>query len=407
MRILLINKYWRAAGGVEVHAFDVKRWLEARGHTVEPFAMLESDTAEATYSEIFPREVDFRGDTFLKSVKGLARATISKDSRSALRKVLDDFKPEAAYVLHVYHQLGTVLLNDLRAAGIPTVLSLHDYKVACANYRLYSERTGTICTKCLDSNSAPFYAPISEGCWGGSRVAGAALVAESIMTRARRSYNRPQVVTVLNDLQNSALKVAGVDDAKVVRIPHPVTLHAERENYGGNHFLYLGRLVPEKGVDVLIRAAAAAKVSLRVVGDGRQRIELEELARDVGADVQFLGSASREEVRRELADARALVVPSTWHEVSPLVVYEAIASDVPVVATRVGGMVDQLDDNRGFLVEAGSVEALAGSLREVVRDPEIARLRSRNARKHASIYWTQDAWDQNMRDAFAQAGVDV
>ena len=160
-------------------------------------------------------------------------------------------------------------------------------------------------------------------------------------------------------------------------------------------------------MDILIRAATAAEVSLRVVGDGRQRIELEKLASDLGADVQFVGSASRAEVRRELADARALVVPSTWHEVSPLVVYEAIASDVPVVATRVGGMVDQLDDNRGFLVEPGNVEALADSLRHVVSDPETARLRSRNAREHASIYWTQDAWNQNMRDAFARAGVDV
>ena len=405
MRILLVNKYWRHAGGVEVHALEVKEWLEGLGHEVIPFAMKEPDTFESEYGEAFPPEVDFRGEGARGAWQGLSRAVLSFDSRGALRAVVDDAQPDAAYVLHTYHQLGTVLLNELEQLGIPTVLSLHDYKIACPNYRLFSEATGKICTRCLDSTTAMAYAPASERCWNGSAAAGVALSVEALATRIRRSYQKPGVVAVLNDLQRRSAIHAGVDPERIVRVPHPVDLEFVPPGRRDGGFLYVGRLVPEKGVDVLIRAVAHAGVPLTIAGDGRQRADLESLAGELGAGVDFMGSVNRSRVRDLMLSARALVVPSTWHEVSPLVVYEAIGVDLPVIASAVGGMIDQLGDGRGYLVPAGDHLALSDVLRAVSSDPEAAQSRSREAREYARENWSRGAWDSNMKGLFSQVGV--
>lgn len=407
MRILLVNKYWRHAGGVEVHAFEVRDWLVSLGHEVVPYAMDEPDTLDSEYREYFPPEVDFRGEGPAGAWRGISRAVLSRDSRHGLRSVVDEFRPDAAYVLHTYHQLGTALLNELHQLSVPTVLSLHDYKIACPNYRLFSESTGKICTKCLDSSSAMAYSPAVERCWSGSASAGVALSIEAVTTRLRKSYQMPGVVAVLNDLQVKSALHAGVDPHRIVKVPHPVDLHprpvAERE--GG--FLYVGRLVPEKGVDVMIRAAARAGVAVTVAGDGRDRLKLEQLAAELGAAIEFLGAVGRSEVAELMLAARALLVPSTWHEVSPLVVYEAIGVDLPVIASAVGGMVDQLGDGRGYLVPPGDEEALSDVLLAVVENPDEAQERSHAARTFARQNWSRDAWSSNMRGLFRRVGVEL
>ncbi|UKO93381.1 glycosyltransferase [Gordonia amicalis] len=408
MKILLLNKYWRHAGGVEVHAFEVESWLRQRGHTVIPFAMREDETAPNDYLDHFPKSVELRGTSLKQSIEGTDRAVRSADSRRALRELIETEKPDAAYVLHIYHQLGMSLLNELHTAGIPTVLSLHDYKIVCPNYRLFSERTGQICTKCLDQSMGFAYNPVVEKCWSGSATAGAALSLEAVATRLRRSYRLPGAVTILNSLQRRSAIRAGVDPDRLIRVPHPVKLGTVRPAPSSTaRFLYLGRLVPEKGVDILIRAVAAADQKLTIAGDGRSRQDLEELAAELGANVEFAGTIERDRVADLMRSSRALIVPSIWHEVSPLVVFEAIANDVPVIASSVGGMVDQLEDNRGFLVPPGDAEALANTLSAVASDERGAQSRSARARRYAGDEWTEEKWSQNLVRAFELAGASV
>lgn len=391
-----------------MHAFDVASWLESRGHEVVPFAMREDGTVENRYVEYFPPEVDFRGSTVTESRRGIARAVRSADSRAALRALIRAENPDAAYVLHIYHQLGTALLNELHSHNIPTVLSLHDYKIACPNYRFFSEKTGEICTKCLTGRAGYTYNPAIEKCWNGSAAAGLALSVEASVTKIRRSYQQPGAVTILNSLQHRSALHAGVDADRLLRVPHAVNLEAPRTMPGpGARFLYLGRLVPEKGVEVLIRAAARAQVPLTIAGDGRSQYELEVLVKELDADVQFVGAVPRERVRELLRGSRALIVPSVWHEVSPLVVLEAIANDVPVIATAVGGMVDQLENDRGYLVPPNDDFALAETLVTVADDPVAAQDRSTRARAHALQEWSSAQWEQNMEKAFRIAGVQV
>jgi glycosyltransferase involved in cell wall biosynthesis len=139
----------------------------------------------------------------------------------------------------------------------------------------------------------------------------------------------------------------------------------------------VGRLVPEKGIDVFLRAAALVRAVVPharfvVVGDGPQRADLERRAAalGIGSDVTFTGF--RADAWRIIAGLGLLVVPSR-SDGSPLVVSEAMAAGVPVVASRVGGLPDLVEDGgSGLLVRPGEVEELARAIVSVLLEPAAA-----------------------------------
>jgi len=167
------------------------------------------------------------------------------------------------------------------------------------------------------------------------------------------------------------------------------------------YLLFVGRLRIRKGVDVLLEALVARGdlPRLLIAGDGEHRAALERRARDLGlgADrVLFLGRASAAQVRDLLSRALGLVVPSTY-EGMPLVILEAMASGVPVVASRVSGIPEVvLDGDTGWLVPCEDPLALGAALGELVDDPGEAARRGARGRarveasfrpEHAAAAW--------------------
>jgi glycosyltransferase involved in cell wall biosynthesis len=172
--------------------------------------------------------------------------------------------------------------------------------------------------------------------------------------------------------------------------------------------LFVGRLRIRKGVEVLLaaldllRQQDGAAPMLVIAGDGEHRVALEATAARLGLDgtsVRFLGRADAARVRALLAAARALVVPSTY-EGMPLVVLEAMAAGLPVVASRVSGIPEVvLDGETGWLVPPEDPQALAMALHELLADAGEGRRRGAAGRqrvderfrpKSAAERWLQE-----------------
>jgi glycosyltransferase involved in cell wall biosynthesis len=143
--------------------------------------------------------------------------------------------------------------------------------------------------------------------------------------------------------------------------------------------LFVGRLVEKKGVDVLLDALAEVPDATLVVGgDGpdaeRLRTKSEELG--IADRVRFAGRLSRPSIRDELRTAYAVVIPSKVaadgdQDTTPLVMSESMSAAVPVIASRLGGLAEQIDPGvTGLLVEPGSADSLADALRLALADPE-------------------------------------
>lgn len=152
--------------------------------------------------------------------------------------------------------------------------------------------------------------------------------------------------------------------------------------------VFVGRVVPIKRLDVLLRALARAggsgpRLKLALVGDGEERPGLEALAGELGIahDVIFLGY--RRELRPLFA-AADIAVLSSDNEGTPVSLIEAGAAGIPAIATDVGGVGEVVGEETGILVPPGDPAALAGALRKMANDPERRRTYGRAARRRVT-----------------------
>ena len=151
------------------------------------------------------------------------------------------------------------------------------------------------------------------------------------------------------------------------------------------YLLFVGRLRIRKGVEVLLEALREVPGAvLRIAGNGEHRAALERAAEGLGPAVTFLGTRDAAQVRTLLRGAAALVVPSIY-EGMPLVVLEAMAAGVPVVASAVSGIPEVVvDGETGWLVPPEDPAALARALAAVLADPGEARRRGEAGRRRVA-----------------------
>jgi glycosyltransferase involved in cell wall biosynthesis len=179
---------------------------------------------------------------------------------------------------------------------------------------------------------------------------------------------------------------------------------------------FVGRVAPEKGIDVIFRALALLReadrltVSLEVVGTGERGLlrELESLAAELGiADqVHWLGRLDTEGLRQLLPTLHVLVVPSVWEEPAPLVIVEGALAGVPLVASRVGGIPDMVrDGEEALLFPPGDEVALAEALRRSLTETAETAERAKRATDRVQAFRI-DRYEEAM-DEFFQAAIEA
>jgi len=146
-----------------------------------------------------------------------------------------------------------------------------------------------------------------------------------------------------------------------------------KERYG----VYLGGLVPWKGVDILIEACKWINdFKIRILGDGAMRNELENQVQSLGLNnVSFEGHKRKAELNNILRRASFLVIPSRWYENCPYVIMEAQSFGIPVIGTNIGGIKNLVDDGEnGLLFELNSSKDLAKKINYLIESPDVTRI---------------------------------
>jgi glycosyltransferase involved in cell wall biosynthesis len=158
-------------------------------------------------------------------------------------------------------------------------------------------------------------------------------------------------------------------------------------------FVHVGRLIKQKSVELIIEAfahlcRAGIDADLLIIGDGRQRAELEALARSsqIAEKVTFTGMLHGEDLVQRIAACDVFVSASTT-EVQALVFLEAMALGLPCIGVRAGGIREYVHHERnGLVVEPNNSEALASAMQALIRDTELRRMYGRNAKEQARRY---------------------
>lgn len=167
----------------------------------------------------------------------------------------------------------------------------------------------------------------------------------------------------------------------------------------------LGVLEPVKGLDVFVRAAAVLTArgeapTFGMFGTGSLRPELERLAAELGLDgrMRFLGHVPSSEALEQMA---VLVMPSHM-ENCPNALLEAMAASVPIVASRVGGVPELVDDLCAQLVEPGNPLAVAAAIERLLEDPKLARRQARDAHARVEAHFSAQRNAQAVLELYAR-----
>lgn len=283
---------------------------------------------------------------------------------------------------------------------MPVVQTLHNFRLFCAAATLF--RAGKVCEDCL--GRSPWRGAF-HGCWRGSRL-GSLAVARMIDVHRRRDTWSTKVdrYIALSAFARDRFVKAGLPPNKIVVKPNFVAdpglpdPGAEDSRAGA---LFVGRLSPEKGIATLLAAWARLEVPLAIAGDGPLRRAVEAA---VAPTASYRGRLSADEVREAIRTALLLVMPSECYENFPMVVAEAFANGLPVIASRLGAMAEIVEDGQtGLLFTVGDAADLADKVRWAVTHPKEMRAMGCRARQVYEKRYTPDANYQRLLTIYAEA----
>lgn len=373
MRILQINKFFYPRGGADIHFLDVCKMLEKKGHEVIHFSMDHPQNNFSPYSRYFVPNLDLRDVSGIKEkIKVAGRVLYYREAAKRLDQLIKTAKPEVAHLHNIYHQISPSILPVLKKHNLPIVMTAHDYKLICPNYRLFTQ--GAVCERCKKHR---YWEAIAHRCMFNSFGPSALSALEMSIHKLCGVYekNVDCLISPSRFLRDKFREWGVTLPIEVM----PNFLNPEfrsqpsQETSPGDYFLYFGRLVEEKGLSVLLAAAEKMpEVKIHLAGGGSDVGNLENKIKKL-PNVSLTGYKVGDSLMQEIIGSRAVIVPSFWYENYPVSALEALSYGRPVIASAIGGLLEIVRDGaNGFLFSAGNAVALAEKMRILWHDKALA-----------------------------------
>ncbi len=373
MVILFIHNYYQQPGGEDAGVRQERDLLAAAGHKVVEYARDSS-------------EIELNG--FGSRIRLGAAALWSKTTYRDLRSLLAKDRPEVAYIHNIVPLISPSAYDACAEASVPVVQTLHNYRLLCPAGNFL--RQGRVCEECVKHT---LFRSVWHGCYKDSRRASATVALMLATQRALGTWKeKVDCYIARTNFAREKFIQGGLPADRIVVKPCFVHPDPGLRLGSGDTVLFVGRLSAEKGLRTLIAAWENLKgrVPLRIAGDGPLRAEMEaQIKQRAIAGVAVLGRLSNAETLAEMKRARFLVFPSEWYEGLPLTIAEAFACGVPVVASRIGSMIDLVEDSRtGVHFTPGDPEDLAAKIEWAWTHPEATQRMGLNARAEYEANYT-------------------
>lgn len=411
MNILLCSNRYFLSGGPERYLFGVEARLREAGHEVMPFAMRYARNRPSPYASYFaPHPVDERyvyfGDLELSAVQKmrlLGASLYNREVYRAARRAMRELKINLVYALQVTNFLSPGVFLAARDEGIPVVYRQSDFHLVCPSYHMF--RDGRACEECL----AGLRHAIRHRCLKNSYLVTAARVAGMKLEKLLGVDNSISKYVTPTRFMKDILLRAGFAESKLAHVPTAVEIprDAEADPAPGNYVLYAGNLAPHKGVKTLLHAMAGLPgVKLKVAGrlGPDERAEYFSLQKQLQlSHVEFLDFCEADALGQLYQNCRAFVFPSLWYENMPNAVLEAMACGRPVITSNLGSLPELVQDGEnGLLVPPGDAHALAGAIRKVTEDRELAARMGLNSLERVKRHHTWEHHMETLMDLFQQ-----
>ena len=353
MRMLqLYNQYRSLRSGEERVVFDVMELMDKKG--VEAKLLMKSS-----------RGIE---DRLSLKIRAFFSGIYNLSAYHEMTELLREFRPDIVHVNNLYPLFSPSVLVACRRQSTPIVMTIQNYALTCPTAHHLSK--GVICEQCLGGRE---YYCFLKNCRENIFESLAYSIRSTVARKMRFFKDNVTVYIVPTKFTKRRLIESGFQAERIILLRNMVTARDRPiDSSKGSYVAFGGRMSPEKGVDILLSAAKRLpEIPIQLAGEGPILTRLRKAA---PTTANFLGLLENEAMDAFYRGARFLVVPSQWFEMCPLVISQAFAHGLPVIASRLGGLADLVDDGAtGFLFEPGNSEDLAKKIHLLWNKPNLCR----------------------------------
>jgi glycosyltransferase involved in cell wall biosynthesis len=412
VRILLVTHFFppHHNAGTENYTLGLARSLQSRGNDVQVLCAEDWASGDSYWNGV--TEDEYHGVPVKRIHLNWAKAEdpnrvlyYSEHAKKWMSQLLDKESFDLVHVISAY-SLGVGIMEAVTSAQIPLVLTLMDFWFLCPSVQLL-QSTGDLCDGLTTARQCQSCLMGDTGISRKLIRLGISLETQShwwdplshlhILAKQRGFRGRLLNMSERKQMLKTAIELPDVvfSHSRVVREMfsrhtsrnimvlqngHELSWSKSRERKKPGDRLrigYVGQIIPIKGVHVLIEAYKKAdlgdKAKLDIWGGlGKDVGYVDRLKAliDSGPSILLRGRFEHDDLANVFADMDVLVVPSIWYENAPLVIQEAFAARVPVIATNLGGMAEMISNEvNGLLFEWGSVNDLARQFQRLIDEP--------------------------------------
>jgi glycosyltransferase involved in cell wall biosynthesis len=371
MRVLLVHNFYQIPGGEDSIVREELSLLAQHGVDVELFSVSNTN---------------IKGP--LGAITAAFQVVYNPFARRALSKKLAEFQPDVVHIHNFFPLLSPSVFDACQDAGVPSVLTLHNFRILCPTALLHPADSGR-------------HRSLRQACWWTIpkkvyRNSAAATTAVAMMVEYHKRTGtwtrKVDRFVALTDFAKRTFTEGGLPAERIVvksnSVARPSTFHCLRRGGG----LFVGRLDEQKGVSVLLEAWKDLDYPLRIIGDGPLSAAVQRVAND---RIVYLGRQPREVVHREMQAAKFMVLPSTGYEMFPVTVLEAFSCQLPVICSDLPSL-GELVEHRvtGLKFPTGDARALTAQVRWAIANPSV--LDELGCRAHA-VYQERYAPEVNFQ----------
>ncbi len=368
MKVLQLHTRYLIAGGEETALANEASLLEEHGVNVLQFVY--HDPLVDTYS--FWKKIQIAFSSFW--------------SLSFNKSILKTIREERVDIVHVHNFFPLVPVSALRVVSrhVPVVMTLHNYRLICPQVNMF--RAGKPCMECL--GRALKYPAIKHACYRNSLLA---TIGHMLSLRGHAFLGtwseRITIFIALSEFQKSIYIAEGFDEERIVIKSNFVAPDPGCSFEKGNYACFVGRLSPEKGIDLLMTAGKYCDtIPIYITGSE------EEIILSLGGiprKFNFIGRLVRSEVHSTLRRSRFLIYPSLAVESFGSSIIESFACGTPVIVPGHGSPTELVDNGRtGLHFRPGDAMDLADKIKWAWDHPDIMLDMGREARKEYELKYT-------------------
>jgi glycosyltransferase involved in cell wall biosynthesis len=313
-----------------------------------------------------------------------------------MRAFLRNSRPDILKVDNFFPLLSPAIFDAAKSMGVATLLSVRNYRLICPAATLF--RNGEICTQCVGSRFAT--PALRHRCYRDSVLQSSAVVLSNAYGHMHGTWHHSvdQYIAVSRFVMDTLVR-GGFPEAKISVKPNCIS-DSGVGNGSGHYAMFVGRLIPEKGLQTLLDAwrKVGMALPLKIIGEG----VLEEVVRRAADEipgVEYLGRRPLDEVCHYLGHATVLVFPSEWLEPFGRSIIEAYSKGTPAIGADTVPMRDMIEHERtGVLFTRGSSDALAAAVFSLLSDSaRLTEMRVRARERYENDYSIERNYRQMMQ----------